>query len=562
MKVSNKRYLRVLTAMTAVAAAATMMACGGDPAPGPDPVTPGGTTALAVLEVTVAQPQLSAKADQTTQVTITAVDANRRALAEIPVSLSATSGIIGGASTLTDSSGRMTATFSLGADRGNRDVIIRAASGNVVGTAAVSVTGTTLTLSASTSTAQTATTPIEITATVADSAKVPLSGAGVSFATTGGTLSSAAATTDAAGLAKVTLTGVTSTTRVTATAANASTSIDITAGNAAAPTPEPAGVVIRDLTVQATPSVIAPNANGSEANFAELNVLVTGDLGTALGIPVGYAPVRMRIAGTPTFGSLSVDTSVNPVLSNTSGRVSARFIAGGATTGTDQVVVCASVDGVATLPPAANQAPCSANERVVRLTVSQQPINIRLSTNNLIEKTNNDLDYIKHFSIYVTDAVGKGVPGIPVSIRLKPISYRKGSMVYSEAASQWVFVAPGPTTCPNEDLNFNGILDSGDNDANMDGRLFPGQSAAFSFPNTTGQTDSSGFVNLDIRFGQAYALWATYEIEARAATAGSEQQTTYPYTLTAASDDLGNKDATPGFVRSPFGTDLSCTSPN
>lgn len=558
---SNKRYLRFLTAMTAVATAAAIVACGGDPAPGPDPVTPGGTATLAALEVTVANPQLSAKADQSTTLTVIAVDANRRALADVPVALSASSGIVSSGSTTTDTNGRMTATFTLGADRGNRDVTIRALSGNVVGTAGIAVTGTTLTLSASTSTAQTATTPIEITATVADSAKVPLAGAGVNFSTTGGTLSAGSATTDASGLAKVTLTGVTATVRVTATSANAAASVDITASSSTTPSPEPAGVTIRDLTVQVNPSVIAPNTGTSEANFSQIEVRVTGDLGTALGIPVAYAPVRLRIASTPAFGRLSVDTSTSPVLSGTGGQVTARFIAGGATTGTDQVVVCASVDGVTTLPSTSvSQAPCSANERIAKLTISQQPLFIRLSTNNLIEKTNNDLDYIKHFSIYVTDAAGKGVSGVPISVRLKPISFGKGSMAYSEAASQWTFVSR--VICPNEDLNFNGVLDSGDSDADMNGKLSPGQSAAFTFPNGTGVTDSSGFVNMSIRFGQAYALWATYEVEARAATAGSERSTSMIYTLSASSDDLGNKDATPGFYLSPFGQATSCSNPN
>ena len=141
---SKNGYLRTFSAAIAFAASVTMLACGGDLAPGPDPVTPTGTTTLAALEVTVATPTLEAKANQSTQVTITAVDANRRALADIPISLSASSGIINSTSATTDTSGRMTATFGLGSDRGNRDVTIRAASGAVSGQAGVSVTGTTL----------------------------------------------------------------------------------------------------------------------------------------------------------------------------------------------------------------------------------------------------------------------------------------------------------------------------------------------------------------------------------------------------------------------------------
>jgi hypothetical protein len=556
--VSKNGYLRTISAAIAFAASVTMLACGGDLAPGPDPTTPTtGTTTLAALEVTVATPTLEAKANQSTQVTITAVDANRRALADIPVQLSATSGIINSTSTTTDSAGRMTATFGLGSDRGNRDVTIRAASGTVSGQAGVSVTGTTITLTASPPTATTATTPVEISASVLDAAKVPLGGVVVSFATTGGTLSSAVATTDTAGIAKVTLTGVTAASSVTGTGANATAKADITAGSTALPDPAPAGIVIKDLTVQANPSVVGPNSGTSETNFSALDVRVTGDLGTALGIPVANARVRFRIASSPAFGRLSVDTTTAPVLSNTGGLVSARFIAGAATTGTDQIVVCASVDNVATLP-GGGVAPCNVNEKAARLTISQQPLFVRISENNLIAKVNNDLDYEKLFSIYVTNAAGQGVAGERVSIRLLPLYYYKGYMNFV-MGSGWSYAVP-QVQCANEDTNFNGVLDTGDNNQNNDALLWPGQSAAFTLDNN-GVTDSSGFVVLRVRHGQRFGLWAQYQIEARSAVAGSEPPTTFSYKLSVAKADIDNA-SSPGFAVSPFGVAAVCTDPN
>ena len=265
---SKYRTLRFLTAICAVASSAVMLACGGDPAPGPAPTTDTSVNAaLAVLEITVAQPTLQAKADQSTSITVTAVDANRRALPDIPVSLSASSGIISSTSDKTDAQGRMTGTFGLGSDRGNRDVTVTAKSGAVVGAAGITVSGATLALTASPPTAIDPTTPVEISASVVDAGKVPLGGVVVSFVTNGGTLSSAVATTNAAGIAKVNLTGVTANVTVLATGANAAGQADVTAGSAAAPAPEPAGVVIKDLTVQANPSVIGPNSRQVRSQF-------------------------------------------------------------------------------------------------------------------------------------------------------------------------------------------------------------------------------------------------------------------------------------------------------
>ncbi len=514
---SKFRTLRFLTAVCAVASSAVMLACGGDPAPGPDPATD--TTvnaALAVLEITVAQPTLQAKADQSTSITVTAVDANRRALPDIPVSLSASSGIISSTSDKTDAQGRMTGTFGLGSDRGNRDVTVTAKSGAIVGAAGITVSGATLSLTASPPNAVDATTPVEISASVVDAAKIPLGGVVVSFVTNGGTLSSAVATTNAAGVAKVNLTGVTANVTVLATGANAAGQADVQAGNSALPNPDPS-VTIKDLTIQANPSVVGPNSGTSEANFSQIDVRVTGDTAAGgVGVPVANAHVRFRIASSPPFGKLSIDTTASPVLSNAGGLVSARFIAGPATSGTDQVVICASVDGLATLPPPASSVGCSPNERAAKLTISQQPLFVRISTNNEIAKVNNNLDYEKLFSIYVTNAAGQGVSGVSISVRLQPLqrakptdpvlyAYYKGSMAFVTGTG-WSFAAP-PVPCVNEDTNFNGVLDSGDNNENMDALLWPGQSAAFTLDNN-GVTDSSGFVVLRVRHGQRFAFWA------------------------------------------------------
>ncbi len=160
---------------------------------------------------------------------------------------------------------------------------------------------------------------------------------------------------------------------------------------------------------------------GAETNYSQFDVRVTGDLGAALGIPVAQC------------ASAVPDRFVTPVWKierrHDGGTGAEQYrrawcrpgsSPGAATTGTDQIVVCASVDGVATLPNG-GVAPCNANEKAAKLTISQQPLFVRISTNNEIAKVNNNLDYEKLFSIYVTNAAGQGVAGAPVSIRLLPL---------------------------------------------------------------------------------------------------------------------------------------------
>ncbi len=163
-----------------------------------------------------------AKADQSTSITVTAVDANRRALADIPVSLSASSGNHQQHVDKTDAQGRMTATFGLGSDRGNRDVTITAKSGSSHRCGRRLCLGGDAHADRLAADRDRSRRPrSKFGASVVDAAKIPLGGVVVSFVTNGGTLSSAVATTNAAGVAKVNLTGVTADVTVIATGANA-----------------------------------------------------------------------------------------------------------------------------------------------------------------------------------------------------------------------------------------------------------------------------------------------------------------------------------------------------
>jgi hypothetical protein len=257
---------------------------------------------------------------------------------------------------------------------------------------------------------------------------------------------------------------------------------------------------------------------------------------------------------------LEIDTSANPVLSNDIGLASNRFIPGSATTGTDAIVICASVVGLAT--PATPGLdfpgnPCSADEKPVRLTVAQQALFVKISTDNQIEKTDGGLTYTKKFTVNVTDAAGRGVPGVAVTPRLLPLGYSKG--YYTLGEEQWSKAAD--LFCTNEDTNFNGILDTQDNNENGDAFVWPGQAAAISVANN-GVTDGTGFVILSLKYGQRFGTWAIYQIEARAAVGGTEGVAQFDYGLDVATPDVKNKEATPGFQTSPYGTGVVCSDPN
>jgi hypothetical protein len=546
--------------LAALLAGAAIVAACGDQAPGGG--TGGGTSTpitAASIEMSTSRSSIAARAGEAVDVTVTALDSSRRAVADVPVTMSADSGVLTSASGTTDASGKLVAKFELGQDRSNRTVTIKATAGELSSSATIQVTGTTLTLTSNASSVSGPSATAKLSARLIDAASEPISGAAIVFSTDQGTLSATTAATDASGTATVEISGITTEANIVAESGSTVGSVTIRASGQGQVTLLPEGVVIRDFIVQANPAVTGPNQPGNTGNFSSIDVRVFGALGVTENVQVGNAAVRFRIATSPPYGVLDVDTSINPALSNSTGLATNRFVPGGATSGTDAIVICASVDGLAVpatpgLDFAGN--PCQANEKPVRLTVAQQALFVKISTDNQIEKTDGGLTYTKKFTVNVTDAAGRGVPGVVVTPRLLPVYYYKG--YYTLGEEQWSKAAN--LRCDNEDSNFNGILDSQDNNENGDAFVWPGQAAAVSVANN-GVTDGTGFVILSLKYGQRFGTWATYQIEARASVGGTEGVAQFEYGLDVATPDVKNKEATPGFQTSPYGVGTSCSDP-
>jgi hypothetical protein len=552
------RWLR----LAALLAGAAIVAACGDEAPGGG--TGGGGTAVpttvASIEMSTSRSSIPARAGESVDITVTALDSSRRAVPDVDVTMSSDSGVLTSATGKTDATGRLVAKFELGQDRSNRTVTVSAKAGTYTSSATIQVTGTTLTLTSNASSVSGPSAKARLSARLIDAASEPISGAAIVFSTDQGTLSSTTSTTDASGTASVDISGISSVANIVARSGNTEGAVTIRATTTGPVTLEPAGVVVKDLIIQANPAVTGPNQPGNTGNFSSIDVRVFGTVGTTENVQVRNAPVRFRIATTPPYGTLEVDTAVNPALTNDAGLASNRFVPGGATTGTDAIVVCASVDGLdAPATPGLDFPgnPCTAKEKPVRLTVAQQALFVRISTDNQIEKTDGGLTYTKKFTVNVTDAAGRGVPGVVVTPRLLPLFYLKGFYVLGE--EQWV--KERNVSCPNEDTNFNGILDGQDRNENGDAFVWPGQAAAISVANN-GVTDGTGFVILSLKYGQRFGTWAVYQIEARASVGGTEGVAQFDYGLDVATSDIKNKEATPGFQTSPHGVASSCTNPN
>jgi hypothetical protein len=185
---------------------------------------------------------------------------------------------------------------------------------------------------------------------------------------------------------------------------------------------------------------------------------------------------------------------------------------------------------------------------------------ISIGTGDKIEVTS-DTTYAKDFNVRVTDGSGNSIVGATVSARLIPVSYSKGFyrvLTPQGGTPTWDPVI-NATGCLNEDLNFNGILDAGE-DTNGSGKLEPRIVASISFGGTN-LTDSTGSVALRVNYAQSFALWQFYVIEVTTSVRGTERTGTYNFNFPILASELQDTQTSLPNQVSPYGTG-SCASPN
>jgi hypothetical protein len=372
---------------------------------------------------------------------------------------------------------------------------------------------------------------------------VPQSGIAVNFAATAGTVLPASVVTDSTGTAT---TAVQSNTASPATIQ--ATLVGVTA-QATLPIVFVATAPAR-LVLQVAPTAIGPNPGGATAQQAQLLATVTD----ANGNPVTGATVNFNRVADPSGGNLSQASSVT----DTSGQASVQYIAGGLTTASNGVQVRATVSGSS--PSVFGDA---------SLTVNQSALFIALGTGNTISNLDPQT-YKKDWVVYVTDANGVAVPNITLTIKVLPLEYGKGVLEWQ--GTVYGYKAGATYFCPNEDLNYNGILDGagtlGTEDTNGSGVLEPGNvisvtTSATGTSASTGtvRTDATGRATIALIYAESYAPWVRVKLRAEAVVTGTESSKETAFTVVGVSTDFTVQANPPAGVVSPFGVN-DCSQPD
>ncbi|PKI14264.1 beta strand repeat-containing protein [Colwellia sp. 12G3] len=206
----------------------------------------------------------------------------------------------------------------------------------------------------------------------------------------------------------------------------------------------------------------------------------------------------------------------------------------------------------------------------VNLTVSGRELFISLGTGNELEELGTT-DYVKEYSVFVTDAESNAVENVALTVSAIPKSYYKGFWMPTFDGDEFVvWLASGvgslpsmavwnaPTKCSNEDVNFNGILDDGE-DFNNDGELTPGNIVSVS---GTFVTDADGRSVIRVIYPQSYAHWVDTKLIVSGKVTGSESSTQTIFTLPVLSAHVNTEKVIPptqaiGTI-GPFGMLADC----
>lgn len=347
----------------------------------------------------------------------------------------------------------------------------------------------------------------------------PLAGNIVNFAATGGTLTAASASTNAAGEASVSLTSASAgpvTVQATVNGTSTSTTLPLLV----------VATVPARLVLQITPTAVAPNIGTSTAN----QVQVVAKVSDAAGNPVQGQTVNFSRVADPSGGNLLQASATT----DASGQASVAYRPGSESTANNGVVLSAAVSTA----PAVNGS--------ATLTVNQTALFIALGTGNTISNLDPET-YRKDWVVYVTDSNGIPVNGATLTIKAIPTEFRIGTLAFS--GGSWKYASP-LWQCRNEDQNTNGVLDPGEDD-NGDNVLWPGNVIAVSPGNV--QT-SNGRATISLTYAESYAPWVKLRLTASATVSGTESSTSVEFYVSGASEDFSTATSPPAGAFSPFGT--------
>lgn len=526
----------------------------------------------AALSLTLSAPNIDNSGGRTIVAIATAVDANRNALPGIPVQLSVSDPsafVTVPSGNQTNANGQVTGSVNIGQDRTNRTIVVTATSGALSRTAAFDVTGTQFTQASAVPSVVNAGAAGTVQYTLADVNGNPLPG--VPITVTGSNLTTQTGVTGQNGGYVFQYTapntpGAALSIQASAGGAQSTVNVTIPGGS----TVVPASVAPVSKTLNLSANVVSVNTGNTTNQISASAIFRDGS-----NAPVRNVRVLFDVVGDN--GTGRVGSGTNAVLSDTSGTASTTYQPGSVSSPTNGVTVRAcwkttdflSTETVANCPVA--------NLLTTTLTIVSNPVSISIGTDNTVSSGATGLTYIKRYVVLVVDSAGNPKSDVQITPSVDLGGYGKGEYFYFDApTNSWLKTLRA--TCANEDLNRNGVIDTGE-DVNINQQLDPRKSdVAITLLGST-KTDANGVAVLQLEYPKNIASWVKYKITVSAAgvlsppayyplgipvplpSSLASDLSTYDW-LPIDTTALTTKVPPPAFVVSPYGISSSCTNTN
>lgn len=519
------------------------------------PTTPVGPVVVPVTDMVLFmdKPAINNSGTDKGQLTVIALDVNRNVVSGATVSATTdqNSVFIPNGGTTTDIRGTYTGNVFIGSDKSNRTITLTVTINGIVRRTSVQVIGSRLTLQAQPSTlapSQTGT----VSVLLQDSSLNPIAAATVTLAGTLPGIAGQTFVTDVSGQASKPFTAAAGTGTYTISAAgngvtSASIQIQVVTAGVIPNAVIPVGAV---PSLAASPNVLAVNAVGSTANRSNLRFLFLDSTGN----PVTNVRVRFDdlTTGLAAIGS-SITSGTQTLITDSSGVVSAQYVAGQNSSPTNGVQISACYSATDPVPPT----PCPVAQTVATtLTVAGAALAVSIGDDNVLQAGTGT--YIKRFAITVADSAGKAVANAPVDISLDLTHYGKSAQWSNPSLSTVPTSLTADATlpagtgsvyfwCQNEDANRNGVADLGENrdgslDANGQATLQPRRSdmiISYDDPVVT-TTNASGILVIRVEYSQRYGGWLAYKVRVTANVAGSQGLAERPFVTNVIQGDVAN----------------------
>ena len=556
--------MRMIKGMAALAVVFLLAACGGgggcSSGTSPFGSVPGctnGAPEAQKLVLLLSTNNIGNSGAESVTATATATTAGGQTVIGVPVAFSVdANAIYTPSAATTDSNGTVSASVAIGSDRSNRIVTVTAISGSLTATASFAVTGSKLKGTPSPTVVIPGSAGNKVDFRLVDGNDNPMPGQAISVSA--GSLGTTTGVTGSNGDFSYTYTapGTPGSLDVTATSGGISNTQTVLIQSTSGSIP-PVTTAILSASVSANPSVVSTNTDTTN-NRTEIRALFLG----ANNAPIRNVRVRFDLDGD--FNSIggSIAAGSNIVYSDANGIATTAYVPGSRSSPTGGLTIRAcydSVDFIACDP---------AKQAKTTITVISEPLAVTIGSNEKVLTGSADLTYIRQFVVLVVDASGRAKGNVEIVPSVDLEYFIKG--FYQNIGGNWVSVVKDPLTnlvlrgpigCPNEDVNRNGVLETGE-DRDADNVLEPRKSdVAVSMVGGT-KTNASGLAILQIEYPKNVASWVQVKILVSAAgVLGTEGRASWTEILAVPASALSGTGA-PAFVVSPYGTVTTPATPD